>query len=407
MDRKPLQMLGSLSPPHIYLTADHRLYITEPSRALIPGTRQYLPCVVSKCVKTQDATFGQTLHLATTRLSTTAAGRAQCLRSVVDVERPPCVAILLLGTAELRWYVAPETTMSNFISTYVEGPRAFTVTPQDHSGIAIIVTTLLMVWTILCFLIRLYTRISQHISLGVDDAVCGVATVRRYISLIDAEHLKNVNTDAAHRSWQRCSLSITPRKDQLYACYALMAVVAGSGVAAIIANCVRCNGDRPWDLEKQHCGNYVGPPESSLIVVSIVHLKYIYTWRSSKYPFVAAVDVFVQLQVEAHFATMAATLPALGTFVKSLNTRWGALDARALDASYAMHSYPVGSHNISDAASRNQSVAQKAANPIPSDTNDYRWRTRESDMRTTNKESDETDRMIIRKTVDMCVEHDE
>nr|POE49094.1 hypothetical protein CFP56_32244 [Quercus suber] len=146
-----------------------------------------------------------------------------------------------------------------------------------------------------------------------------------------------------------------------------------------------------------------------LIVVSIVHLKYIYSWRSAQYPFVAAVDVFVQLQVEAHFATMAATIPALGTFMKSLNTRWGALDAQGLDASYAMHSYPVGSQNISDAASRAQSVAQKAAVPVSSDANDYSWKMRTAhvtDVRTTSKQSDDSDQMIIRKTVDTCVEHD-
>lgn len=50
---------------------------------------------------------------------------------------------------------------------------------------------------------------------------------------------------------------ITPRKDQTVACYILMGVVAGSGVAAIIADAVRCNGSQPWDLSKQHCANYV------------------------------------------------------------------------------------------------------------------------------------------------------
>lgn len=68
--------------------------------------------------------------------------------------------------------------MSGLTSTYVEGPRLFVVTPDDHGAIALIATTLLMVWTILCFLIRLYTRLSQRALLGLDDLVCGLTTVR-------------------------------------------------------------------------------------------------------------------------------------------------------------------------------------------------------------------------------------
>lgn len=50
---------------------------------------------------------------------------------------------------------------------------------------------------------------------------------------------------------------ITPRKDQTMACYTLIGVVSGSGVAAIIADAVRCYGREPWNLSKQHCANYV------------------------------------------------------------------------------------------------------------------------------------------------------
>ena len=58
-----------------------------------------------------------------------------------------------------------------------EGERAFTITPDDHGGVIIVVGCILMTWTLLCFLIRLYNRFAMRSSLGLDDFVCGIATV--------------------------------------------------------------------------------------------------------------------------------------------------------------------------------------------------------------------------------------
>ena len=56
--------------------------------------------------------------------------------------------------------------------------RPFIVAPLDLGGVALIVTTLFMSWAVLCFLIRLYTRLSNSTSLtGADDILCGLATV--------------------------------------------------------------------------------------------------------------------------------------------------------------------------------------------------------------------------------------
>ena len=58
-----------------------------------------------------------------------------------------------------------------------EGERSFTITPDDHGGVIIAVGCILMTWTLLCFLIRLYNRFAMRSSLGLDDFQCGVATV--------------------------------------------------------------------------------------------------------------------------------------------------------------------------------------------------------------------------------------
>jgi hypothetical protein len=58
-----------------------------------------------------------------------------------------------------------------------EGERSFTITPDDHGGVIIVVGCILMTWTLLCFMIRLYNRFAMRSSLGLDDFVCGIATV--------------------------------------------------------------------------------------------------------------------------------------------------------------------------------------------------------------------------------------
>ena len=58
-----------------------------------------------------------------------------------------------------------------------EGERSFTITPDDHGGVVVVVGCILMTWTLLCFMIRLYNRFAMRSSLGLDDFVCGIATV--------------------------------------------------------------------------------------------------------------------------------------------------------------------------------------------------------------------------------------
>lgn len=61
-----------------------------------------------------------------------------------------------------------------------EGERSFTITPDDHGGVIVVVGCILMTWTLLCFMIRLYNRFAMRSSLGLDDFVCGIATVSTF-----------------------------------------------------------------------------------------------------------------------------------------------------------------------------------------------------------------------------------
>jgi hypothetical protein len=57
-------------------------------------------------------------------------------------------------------------------------PPAFVVSDTNHGGLALIVTLLLMAWSLMCYLIRVYTRVSNRTTIfGVDDITCLFSTV--------------------------------------------------------------------------------------------------------------------------------------------------------------------------------------------------------------------------------------
>lgn len=63
------------------------------------------------------------------------------------------------------------------MGSFTEGSRAYTVTSTDHGGELVIAATMLMVWSILCWLIRMYTRFGVNGPFGWDDSTITVATV--------------------------------------------------------------------------------------------------------------------------------------------------------------------------------------------------------------------------------------
>lgn len=66
------------------------------------------------------------------------------------------------------------------------GHRPFTTTDEDHSGIVLVVTTLLGTYTVLCCAIRVFTRCTATGPIGTDDLCCILGTVR-----INTEYLED------------------------------------------------------------------------------------------------------------------------------------------------------------------------------------------------------------------------
>jgi hypothetical protein len=58
------------------------------------------------------------------------------------------------------------------------GYRPYTTTDEDHSGIALVVTALLGVYTVLCCAVRIFTRSTTTGPVGKDDLCCILGTVR-------------------------------------------------------------------------------------------------------------------------------------------------------------------------------------------------------------------------------------
>lgn len=130
---------------------------------------------------------------------------------------------------------------------------------------------------------------------------------------------------------------------------------------------------------------------------------------------VEAVLPFLWLNIETNYAIMAATFPTLGLFVKSLNTRWAALDGPDV-TQYAMESLSESSRvDARTGKGRKHSTVEgdgedsgPRLRPGES-TYSFRMRSpsilaREGRERAETRESDDSDQMIIRKTVSTSVE---
>lgn len=63
------------------------------------------------------------------------------------------------------------------MSLHDGGYRPFTTTDEDHSGISLVVTTLLGTYTVLCCTVRVITRSTATGLVGKDDLCCILGTV--------------------------------------------------------------------------------------------------------------------------------------------------------------------------------------------------------------------------------------
>jgi hypothetical protein len=158
-----------------------------------------------------------------------------------------------------------------------------------------------------------------------------------------------------------------------------------------------------------------------VVIFAGIHALTAARWAATTPAFgpVEAVLPFLWLNVETNYAIMAATFPTLGLFVKSLNTRWGALDGPDV-TQYALESVSESSRTdgrtsrgrkhlvMGGGAEGDDGAAAPKLRPGDS-TYSFRMRSpsvlaREDRWRAGTRESDDSDQMIIRKTVSTSVE---
>jgi hypothetical protein len=157
-----------------------------------------------------------------------------------------------------------------------------------------------------------------------------------------------------------------------------------------------------------------------VVIFAGIHAFTTANWAKTTPAFgpVEAVLPFLWLNVETNYAIMAATFPTLGLFVKSLNTRWGALDGPDV-TQYALESLSESSRVDARTGRGRKDLTmgggggngeESAPKLRPGDsTYSFRMRSpsvlaREDHTRTQRRESDDSDQMIIRKTVSTSVE---
>ncbi|KAK5136331.1 hypothetical protein LTR08_003704 [Meristemomyces frigidus] len=325
------------------------------------------------------------------------------------------------------------------VSSY-EGPRAFTITPDDHGGIVVVVSTLLMTWMVLCYTIRVFNRLAYSASLGVDDLIAGLATkvigvVQTLVACVSVSHgfgkatalvteiqyqlaidlLSLLAIAVSKAAMLAFHLRITPQRNTRLACYILTGAAGWTGIAlsngilelAIFAMPIWI----VWDLQTSFAykAMIVMTFASRLfvIVASAVHASTSASWAAASFPAVDAVTPAVWLQLQTHYAIMSATFPTLGTFMKSLNTRWGALNGLDL-AQYGMDSLSqTRKTDTSGTLSRHtRSDTRSALKLRPDSSTEYTFQVRapQHPSRSRERLSDASDQMIIRKTVSTVIE---
>jgi hypothetical protein len=96
---------------------------------------------------------------------------------------------------------------------YPAGNRAYLVTDTDHGALLVIAATVLVSWTVLCWIIRLYTREVINGPFGMDDAAVTVASVSTslkddmafsqayWIRSLDVLSRPNCCSDGRNRTW--------------------------------------------------------------------------------------------------------------------------------------------------------------------------------------------------------------
>ncbi|EGP88214.1 uncharacterized protein MYCGRDRAFT_109295 [Zymoseptoria tritici IPO323] len=266
------------------------------------------------------------------------------------------------------------------------GPRAFVTSDLDHGGIALTVGTLLAVYAVLCFISRMYMRLTVSGPVGWDDIICGVATffgslemvvfgvaihfglgkkmeildqtAIPYISkVIYAAQLIYITTNAL----TKCSVALLLARlillrSRLIVCYGLVATLTWQVITAVNVAIELGLLAIPvwlvWSLQTNFSRKLTVVAVFGLRVLvipaALVRLHYLQTvLPNSRDPFFDGVAPFICLNLELHYGLMASTMPTLKAFVNACNTGFGTHDSAGVSGygssnSYAMQSLESG-----------------------------------------------------------------
>lgn len=141
-----------------------------------------------------------------------------------------------------------------------------------------------------------------------------------------------------------------------------------------------------------------------MVAASTIHVSTASTWAAEGFTSVGASTPIVWLQIEANYAIMSTTFPTLGTLIKSLNTRWGALDGPDV-VEYALETLSKSPNATKRRTMKHTRAITPSGEPrLRPDSTNYSFRIRPQGNEAMARNSEDSDQMIIRKTVSTSVE---
>ncbi|RAL03359.1 uncharacterized protein BO80DRAFT_17455 [Aspergillus ibericus CBS 121593] len=263
----------------------------------------------------------------------------------------------------------------------------YAITPTDRSGVIVIAATLFMSWMVLVSLFRVYMRVAMNGPPGWDDAVAwigGVIGIGNVCAILKgvAHGLGRADPrdgESALKAWYtseilfltgqcaaKLSVCLLLRRlgretAYLRLCLGGLAILAGWGIASILAVSLQCEPVHPWNLigcrsfipawraiaavdatteallvglsirlvwgvqmHRSQKATVIGAFGTRILIIVLVILRQCYLERVGSDPLLLGLsDVVVATEVLLHGSLMAATVPCLKPFVMAFNTGWG------------------------------------------------------------------------------------
>ncbi|RMZ84500.1 hypothetical protein DV737_g1088, partial [Chaetothyriales sp. CBS 132003] len=134
------------------------------------------------------------------------------------------------------------------VEAFLGGQRHAVITDDDHGAVLQIVTWILMVAMILMMMLRLAVRITVVREVGLDDAICILAT-----DIYSASILYLLCIYFAKLSTLMLTTRLTPNHTHLVVIWGVTVFVSLWALSAVLADAFRCSVPQTFDLLSGHC----------------------------------------------------------------------------------------------------------------------------------------------------------